>query len=71
MALVVNATVTAYEKATGLGCVTNEAGENFAFHATAITDGSRDIAVGTLVSVELAPTHAGVTEARRVLPHRG
>lgn len=56
--------VTSFDPARGLGTVTDETGAVFAFHATAIADGSRRIDVGTRVSYSLAPGHGGRHEAR-------
>ena len=38
------------------------------FHCTAITDGTRDIAVGTRVTYLVAATHRGGHEARGLTP---
>jgi len=48
--------------------VTNDAGEAFDFHATAIADGSRTIDVGTDVAFVVAPGHRGRDEARSLVP---
>jgi cold shock CspA family protein len=44
--------------------VTDTQGAAFDFHATAIADGSRRIAVGTEVSFVVTPGHRGRYEAR-------
>jgi cold shock CspA family protein len=59
--------VASFDAARGLGTVTDDAGNVFAFHATAIADGSRRIDVGTRVSYSLAPGHGGRHEARTLV----
>ena len=59
--------VTAFDPARGLGTVTDDAGAAYAFHATAIADGSRRVEVGTPVSFSLAPGHGGRHEARTLI----
>lgn len=59
--------VTSFDAARGLGTVTDDAGADYPFHATAITDGSRHIEVGTRVGFSLAPGHGGRYEARSVV----
>jgi cold shock CspA family protein len=56
--------VTAFDARRGWGTVTDPQGATFAFHATAIVDGSRRIALGTEVSFVVAPGHRGHYEAR-------
>jgi cold shock CspA family protein len=56
--------VTAFDATRGLGTVTGDDGATYAFHATAIADGSRRIEVGATVSFLLAPGHRGAYEAR-------
>jgi cold shock CspA family protein len=56
--------VTAFDARRGWGTVTDTAGAAFDFHATAIADGSRRIALGTEVSFVVAPGHRGRYEAR-------
>ena len=63
-----SAEVTAYDSDVGLGTVTMTGGEQYRFHCTAIADGSRDIALGTAVVVDIGPAGPGVWEARRVVP---
>jgi cold shock CspA family protein len=60
--------VTAFDPKTGLGSVAEAGGVAFGFHATAITDGSRDIAVGTAVCFTVAPGHGGRYEADALTP---
>jgi cold shock CspA family protein len=60
--------VASFGPARGLGTVTDESGTGFAFHATAISDGTRTIAVGTSVVFTLAPGHGGHYEARSLVP---
>ncbi len=52
----------------GLGEVQLDGGEVLSFHATAISGGSRDIAVGTRVVVEARATHRGRLQAAEVTP---
>jgi cold shock CspA family protein len=56
--------VTAFDARRGWGTVTDTQGAAFDFHATAIADGSRRIALGTEVSFVVAPGHRGRYEAR-------
>jgi cold shock CspA family protein len=61
-------TVTAFDDAAGLGTITADDGTTFAFHCTAIADGTRTIAVGTPVEFETRPAHRGTWEAGAVSP---
>jgi cold shock CspA family protein len=63
--------VTSFDATRGLGTVTDEAGAVYAFHATAIADGSRRVDVGTRVSYALAPGHGGRHEARALVACAG
>jgi CspA family cold shock protein len=72
----VNAAVTEHDRAgaveafdadRGIGVVVDEGGEHFAFHCTAIADGTRDIAVGTRVKFAVTPG-LGRWEASAVTP---
>jgi cold shock CspA family protein len=56
--------VTVFDARRGWGTVTDAAGASFEFHATAIADGSRRIALGAEVSFVVAPGHRGRFEAR-------
>jgi cold shock CspA family protein len=56
--------VDSFDPARGLGTVTDASGAHYAFHATAIADGSRRVDVGTRVSYSLAPGHGGRHEVR-------
>ena len=60
--------VTSFDPTRGLGVVADDAGDVLDFHATAITDGSRTIDVGTEVSFSVAPGHRGRYEARSLVP---
>jgi CspA family cold shock protein len=60
--------VASFDSTRGLGSVLDEEGTTFGFHATAIADGSRDIAVGTDVTFVVAPGHGGRYEARSLAP---
>ena len=55
-------------EARGLGEVQTDDGTTFGFHATAVADGSRTIAVGTEVRFTVAPGHRGRYEARSLAP---
>jgi cold shock CspA family protein len=56
--------VTSFDARRGMGTVTEAAGSQFAFHATAIVDGSRRIETGTEVAFIVVPGHRGRYEAR-------
>jgi cold shock CspA family protein len=60
--------VQAYDRARGLGVVIEEGGAPYAFHATAIADGSRMIEVDTEVTFLVVPGHQGRYEARSLTP---
>ena len=51
-----------------MGVVTDVNGDQFDFHATAIADGSRAIAIGTEVTFVVTPGHRGRYEARGLMP---
>ena len=61
-------TVTEFDDHRGIGTVTTEAGEALLFHCTAVADGTRTIAEGTAVVVEVAPGLPGRWEAVLVTP---
>jgi cold shock CspA family protein len=63
--------VTSFDPTRGLGVVADRAGDVLDFHATAIADGSRSIAVGTEVSFSVGPGHRGRYEARSLVPLPG
>ncbi|MBS1838617.1 MAG: hypothetical protein JST64_13075 [Actinobacteria bacterium] len=50
--------------------VTDDGGRH-RFHSTAISDGTRDIAVGSRVLIGLVAAHAGTVEASPVTPVPG
>ena len=60
--------VTQFDDDAGLGMVTADTGEEYLFHCTAITDGTRTIAVGTSVSFDVGPARNGAWEATAVDP---
>ena len=64
-------TVTAFDKAAGLGAVTADDGTAYPFHCTQIADGTRTIAVGAPVSFEIRPWHLGRYEATVIRPRPG
>ncbi len=55
--------VSSFDAVVGLGEVTFDDGATVAFHATAITDGSRSIGVGAAVRVTLRASLGGAHEA--------
>jgi cold shock CspA family protein len=60
--------VTTFDRDRGLGTVADDDGTSFAFHATAIADGSRKIEVGVAVAFTASPGHGGHYEARSLVP---
>jgi hypothetical protein len=58
--------VVAFDAREGLGRVELEDGTEASFHATQLTDGSRQIEVGTPVTMRLVPWHRGRREATAV-----
>ena len=63
--------VTSFDPARGLGTVTDDEGDVFDFHATAIANGSRTIDVGTDVAFVVTPGHRGRYEAGSLVPLSG
>ena len=61
-------TVTDFDDAAGLGTITADDGTRFAFHCTAIADGTRTIAPGTDVDFETRPARNGSYEASAIQP---
>jgi cold shock CspA family protein len=60
--------VSSFDATRGLGAVDDDDGASYAFHATAIADGSRRIDVGATVVFTVTPGHGGLYEARSLLP---
>ena len=60
--------VTEFDAARGWGSVTGDDGLRAEFHCTQIADGSRSIAVGTVVRYRLEPGHLGRWEAAAITP---
>ena len=60
--------VSTFDDAAGLGTITADDGATFAFHCTAIADGTRTIAVDTKVDFELRPARHGTYEASAITP---
>lgn len=56
--------VASFDRTRGLGRVLDTDGTGYSFHATAIADGSRDIAVDAAVLFTVTPGHRGLFEAR-------
>jgi len=65
------ARVVAFDEPRGIGTVETGGGRRFAFHCTAISDGSRNIALGTVVAIEVTAAHLGRLEASTVRPLPG
>lgn len=57
-----------FDEARGIGVVEYGERRRFPFHCTAISDGSRIIAVGTVVAIEVSAGHLGRLEAVSVRP---
>lgn len=64
--MAVKGRVTSFDRESGLGEVSADGTGTFPFHCTEITDGTREIAVGTEVDFCPAPGHLGRWEARAV-----
>jgi cold shock CspA family protein len=60
--------VTSFDRTRGLGRVRDSDGTDYAFHATAVADGSRSIEVDADVVFTLTPGHRGSFEARALTP---
>ena len=60
--------VASFDADRGLGTVKGSDGTSFGFHATAIADGTRRIAVGTVVVFSVCPGQRGRYEARSLEP---
>ncbi|MDA8281094.1 MAG: hypothetical protein M0Z63_11885 [Actinomycetota bacterium] len=60
--------VVAFDDRRGLGAVCDERGTQFAFHCTAIADGTRRIVVGAPVVFVLVAGHRGRLEAHGIRP---
>lgn len=58
--------VESFDDERGIGTVVDGGGRVFPFHCTALTDGTRTVAVGTRVVFELAASHLGRVEARSI-----
>ncbi len=60
-------TVAEFDERRGLGTVTAEDGTTYAFHATRIADGSRQIAPGATVEFEIVAGQLGRWEAAAIV----
>lgn len=58
--------VVAFDEAAGYGEVEDADGDRVGFHCTAITDGTRRVAVGAAVRFVVVPGHLGRWEAGAV-----
>jgi cold shock CspA family protein len=63
----VRGTVTAFDEARGLGVVTADDGTEHPFHCVEILDGTRTIALGTVVRFEVL-ARLGRYEAAQIVP---
>ena len=61
--------VSSFDDDAGLGTITADDGTTFAFHCTAIADGTRTIAVNTTVDFEPRPARHGTWEAGAITSH--
>ena len=60
--------VAEFDAVRGIGSIEGDDGARHAFHCTQITDGTRDIAVGTAVLYDVVPGSLGAWEAGAVEP---
>jgi cold shock CspA family protein len=58
--------VVSFDESAGFGTVEASDGQEFFFHCTQLTNGTRTIGVGANVRFELAAGHLGRWEARHV-----
>jgi cold shock CspA family protein len=63
-------TVSSFDDDAGLGTITGDDGTEFAFHCTAIADGSRTIEVNTPVAFEPRAARHGTYEASAITPRQ-
>jgi cold shock CspA family protein len=63
--------VRSFDQRRGLGEIVSEDGTVFAFHASAIVDGSRKIAAGTPVDFDVEAGLLGRWEAARIEKRAG
>jgi cold shock CspA family protein len=63
--------VRSFDERRGLGEIESDDQETFAFHCTAIANGSRRIAPGTAVEFDVVPGLPGRWEAAGVEPRSG
>jgi cold shock CspA family protein len=63
--------VTEFDEPRGLGVISFGAGRHLSFHCTAITNGTRQIDVGTVVAFEVGAGRLGRMEAHSVRPLPG
>jgi cold shock CspA family protein len=64
----VRGTVLTFDSHQGLGEIETEVGTRYAFHCTAIADGTREIPVGVNVEFEVAPGLPGRWQATAIRP---
>jgi hypothetical protein len=63
--------VVEFDEPRGLGVIEYGPGRRLGFHCTAITDGTRQVAVGTVVAFIVSAAHLGRLEAHSVRPLPG
>lgn len=61
-------TVSSFDDDAGLGTITADDGSTFAFHCTAIADGTRTIDMNAAVDFEPRPARNGTWEAGSITP---
>lgn len=66
-----NGVVESFDDPRGLGVVAAVEGHRFAFHCTAIADGTRTIAAGAAVTFRVRPGRSGRWEATDVAASSG
>ena len=59
--------VRSFDDDRAIGLIDLDDGSVLDFHSTALSDRSRQVAVGQRVSVSIEPTHGGLREAREVI----
>ena len=58
--------IASFDDPRGIGVVRTDVGREFAFHCTAIADGTRTIAEGVAVAFEVVAGNLGVWEASAI-----
>lgn len=60
-------TVASFDATRAIGTIVLDDGAEIEFHSTALSDRSRDVAVGAKVVIEIAATHGGTVHCREVV----